>query len=306
MAELPRILPIRKSSVPTLGIAWGIILLFSILPDILFNELAGTTPPWLFWVKLAAFSTCLVLSLVLPSLRSLRGFFLVVLAIFLLERFLVPFLYRLGWTPSSFGGAAIVQKLLPVQFPRFVMSLAVIVLLLAITGSRRRIFLRLGEVNATAKPIPYVLTDPPRWGRLGIYIAAALTGGVLVFVLVSGGFPSGGVILKTLPLLPVILLLAANNAFGEEMIYRASLLSTLEVPLGASQALLTSSVLFGIGHYYGVPYGALGVIMSTFAGWLLGKAMLETRGMFWSWLIHFCMDVSIFFLMAVGSVTPGG
>jgi len=62
----------------------------------------------------------------------------------------------------------------------------------------------------------------------------------------------------------------------------------------------------GIGHYFGVPYGVVGVIMASFLGWMLGKAMLETRGFFWAWLIHFVQDVLIFTFMAAGSITPGG
>jgi hypothetical protein len=46
--------------------------------------------------------------------------------------------------------------------------------------------------------------------------------------------------------------------------------------------------------------------MSTFLGWMLGKAMLETRGFFWAWFIHFWQDVAIFSFMAIGAVTAGG
>ncbi len=38
----------------------------------------------------------------------------------------------------------------------------------------------------------------------------------------------------------------------------------------------------------------------------MGKTMLETRGFTWAWVIHFWMDVVIFFCMALGSVRPGG
>lgn len=41
-------------------------------------------------------------------------------------------------------------------------------------------------------------------------------------------------------------------------------------------------------------------------GWMLGMAMLETRGFFWAWIIHFIQDVLIFSFTAVGSITPGG
>jgi membrane protease YdiL (CAAX protease family) len=106
-------------------------------------------------------------------------------------------------------------------------------------------------------------------------------------------------------MLPMVLLLAAMNAFSEEMTYRASLLAGLEPTLGWRQSLWITALFFGLGHYFGVPYGPLGVAMSTFLGWILGKAMLETRGFFWAWFIHFLQDVLIFSFMAAGSIATG-
>ena len=106
--------------------------------------------------------------------------------------------------------------------------------------------------------------------------------------------------------MPFILLFAAANAFGEEMIYRAPELGALQPVVGGGQALLMTALFFGIGHFYGVPYGLLGVAMSSVAGWFLGRSMLETRGFFWAWFIHFLMDVCIFTFLAAGSVAAGG
>jgi membrane protease YdiL (CAAX protease family) len=102
------------------------------------------------------------------------------------------------------------------------------------------------------------------------------------------------------------LLLATMNAFSEELTYRASLLGVLNGLIAPRQALFLTAAFFGLAHYYGVPYGIIGVIMSTFLGWMLGKAMLETRGFFWAWFIHFCQDVAIFSFMAIGAVSAGG
>jgi hypothetical protein len=63
---------------------------------------------------------------------------------------------------------------------------------------------------------------------------------------------------------------------------------------------------FGIGHFYGIPYGVIGVLMAGFLGWWLGKSMLETRGLWWAWFIHFVQDVWIFAFAVVGSIVPGG
>jgi membrane protease YdiL (CAAX protease family) len=110
----------------------------------------------------------------------------------------------------------------------------------------------------------------------------------------------------TLPYLPIVLLGAVLNAFNEEVTYRSTLLASLEPVIGPRSALWISAVFFGSAHYYGVPYGVIGVLMATFLGWILGKAMLETRGFFWAWFIHFLQDLVIFFFLAMGSVTPGG
>jgi len=50
------------------------------------------------------------------------------------------------------------------------------------------------------------------------------------------------------------------------------------------------SVFFGLSARYGVPSGLLGVFLSSFLGWFLGKSMIETKGFFWAWLIHFLPD----------------
>ena len=104
----------------------------------------------------------------------------------------------------------------------------------------------------------------------------------------------------------MVLLAAALNAFNEEITYRASFLSVLEGPLGQRRALLLTAAYFGILHYYGIPYGAVGVVLAGLLDWILGKSMLETRGMFWAWFIHFWQDVWIFSFLAIGSITPGG
>jgi hypothetical protein len=53
-------------------------------------------------------------------------------------------------------------------------------------------------------------------------------------------------------------------------------------------------------------YLVVGVLLASFLGWILAKSMLETRGMFWAWFIHFWQDVWIFSFLAIGSIVPGG
>ncbi|MDQ2698996.1 MAG: CPBP family intramembrane metalloprotease, partial [Actinomycetota bacterium] len=110
---------------------------------------------------------------------------------------------------------------------------------------------------------------------------------------------TGTALVALLPLAPAILLYAALNAFSEEMAYRAPLLATLEPAVGGHSALWQSAVFFGVAHYFGIPGGLIGAVLSIFMGWMLSKAMLETRGLFWAWWIHFLSDVVIFSAVAL-------
>jgi len=49
----------------------------------------------------------------------------------------------------------------------------------------------------------------------------------------------------------------------------------LEDIIGGKHALYLTSLYFGIGHFYGVPSGVIGIILSSFLGYILGKSMLE-------------------------------
>ena len=113
-------------------------------------------------------------------------------------------------------------------------------------------------------------------------------------------------LIQALPLLPAVFLLAVMNSFSEEMNYRASQLAVLQGALSNRHALLLTAAYFGIGHYYGVPYGIIGVLMAGILGWLPGKSMVETKGFLWAWFIHFLQDVMIFSFMAIGSIAAGG
>ena len=105
-----------------------------------------------------------------------------------------------------------------------------------------------------------------------------------------------------LPLLPFVVIFAAMNAFSEEMSFRAALLAPLDGKVTRQQSLLLTAFFFGIAHWDGMPNGVTGVLMSGVLGWLLGKSMLETRGYFWAWFIHFTQDIIVFAFVALGMI----
>ena len=233
------------------------------------------------------------------ALRPLRNFFVIMLVFFGLARllplvdFTIPALQRL------FGGSVFDVRMQAEQTGKLVVSLLMIAALLVLGYKRRQFFLARGDLGTPMQPVALLgFPKPDPWYRFalqwGVYIAAALA----VFQYL-GLRPSGDLALKTLPLLPSILFYAALNAFNEEMTYRAPMLATLEPLAGSHQSLWMAAYFFGIAHYFGTPGGLLGGFLSIFMGWILGKAMLETRGLFWAWWIHFLSDVVIFTFLSM-------
>lgn len=204
-------------------------------------------------------------------------------------------------------GSGFTNHMLGSQVLRVGVAAVMIAALLGLRYRPRDFFLAKGDLNATAAPVRWLGIDKPmRWRRLGSISALCISGGMLVF-LVIGGRPSLGSVARTLPFLPMVLVLAAMNAFAEEVSFRGTLLAPLlRNGMSQSQAVLLTAAFFGIGHYYGVPYGVVGVIMAGLLGWYLGKCMAETKGFVWPWFIHFLQDVLIFSFMAIVAVTAGG
>jgi membrane protease YdiL (CAAX protease family) len=174
---------------------------------------------------------------------------------------------------------------------------------LLLTGHKRQdFFLAKGKIDAPVEPSKLLgMRKPEPWTRIGS-IFAVVFGTVMFVFLVLSSRPSLNSFGQALPLIPVALLIAAINAFNEEFTLRAAPLSQLWSTLGKQQALMITTAFFGLGHFYGIPWGVLGVLLSSFLGWFLGKSMLETRGFFWAWLIHFIPDAFIFTFFAISAV----
>jgi membrane protease YdiL (CAAX protease family) len=285
--------------------AWGCMLLVSTLPDVILQEAVKVALPWLFWGKVVFLAAALAAAAAWKRLRPLWTFLTALLVLYLAEWFFQDFVAGLpGWQKSYQRGFFTVD-MFGSQMLRLGAALAVVILMLALKRRWSAFFLVKGDLNASAAPIPLLMSRPVGWRRLGWILAACISLGTLAFLLLASQTPPETVMLA-LPLLPAVIVLAAMNAFSEEMSYRAGLLATLQDAIDPGQALLVTAAFFGLGHYYGVPYGILGVLMAGVLGWLLGKSMLETKGFFWAWFIHFLQDVLIFSFTAIGSVVPGG
>jgi len=265
---------------------WAIMLGVSLLPDILWHELAGGDTRWLFWAKIACLAAVVGASLVWKPIRALRNFVVLLLAIYVAEK-LVGQLTVLPFWQGWFGGAgaSFAVSMAGIQFGRLLVSLLMIGVLLALGYRRGDFFLVRGQVDAPIKPVRWLgFPKPEPWTRFGGQWVIYISLGLLAFLSI-GGRPSLQSFLQAAPMLPAVLVLAAMNAFNEELSYRSTLLAGMERVVGSQHALWNAALFFGLAHYFGVPYGIVGVLMSTFLGWMLGKSMLETRGFFWAWFI---------------------
>jgi len=288
-------------------VAWGTMLSVSVLPNALLHELRVPEPPWLVWAKMGLLLALAVATFFWSVLRSIRHFFLVVFAIFATEEIVSRVTSSIiwqGWFAPE--GAGFTRTMLGEQLGRLTVALLIVGVLLGLGYRRREFFLVRGQLDAPITPVGWLgFPEPVPWTHFGKRFSLYIAGVLLVFLIASGR-PSLTSVVGAIPMLPAVVLLAAMNAFSEEMTYKASMLATLEPAVGSRHALWNTALFFGIGHYFGVPYGVIGVIMASFLGWILGKAMLETRGFFWAWFIHFIQDILIFYLMAIGSIAAGG
>lgn len=171
---------------------------------------------------------------------------------------------------------------------------------------RQLFYLARGDMAAPVEPVKWLgIKAGVKWDKLGRDFAFILSLGTLAFLMIAGHPPLSSLV-KAVPFLPAVLLAAAMNAFYEEITYKAGFLAVLVESVGKQPALWLLAAYFGFLHYYGVPYGIIGVLMAGFLGWFLAKSMIETGGLFWAWFLHFLQDVLIFAFMAIGSITPGG
>jgi hypothetical protein len=293
---------------PMSNIAWIFMLLASALPIIVIREVIHTdiSEPWRLGLPVLVMSMGLLITLVWKRMSPLRPFFILFSVLGMVEWLVytqigdMP-LWKAWQSDSSFNISMMASQTL-----KMIVTLVVIAALFFLKKKREAFFLVKGDTNAAVEPVKWMgVKEGERWNKFGRNFAVILSLGTLTFLILAGR-PSLDSVLKILPFLPVILLAAMMNAFSEEVTYKASFLSVLEDVIGKNHALWLMAVYFGIGHFYGVPYGIIGVLMAGFLGWFLGKSMLETRGLFWAWFIHFVQDVLIFAFIAIGSIVTGG
>ncbi len=285
------------------AIAWVVTLLVSSLADIVCFELAGAVPLWLLWAKVGLLGVLILLGWLWNPLRALRPFFVMLLAITALMRANAWLLGSSAWaawqTERSFAIAAMTAQLIEMA-----VAVLLIGLLFLLRKRRSRFFLVWGDRPAVAEPIKWLgqKSPGPLW-RFGlVFTWSSMVAQFLMFILPIS--PAAGTVRQFLPLIPLVLLLAASNGFNEEIILRVAPISPVYEVVGRTNAIWMAAVLFGLAHYIGgIPSGIPGVLITAVLGWFFGKCMLDSKGFFWPWLFHAVQDILPFTLMALSAIS---
>ena len=295
--------PAGHSRAPSIAIAWVVTLLVSSLSDILCFELAGAVPLWLLWAKASLLGVLILLGWLWNPLRALRPFFVMLLAITVLMRANAWLLDSSAWAAWQSKQSCAIAAMTAQVFEMAV-ALLLIGLLFLLRKRRQRFFLVWGDRPAVAEQIRGLgqKSPGPLW-RFGLVITlVVVVAQVLMFILPLS--PAAGTLRQFLPLIPLVLLLAASNGFSEEIILRVAPISPVYEIVGRTNAIWMAAALFGLAHYIGgIPSGIPGVLITAVLGWFFGKCMLDSKGFFWPWLFHAMQDILPFTLMALSAIS---
>ena len=234
-------------------------MLASSLGLILWREFAGAEPYWLPWINAIGLIALFSLTLIRANLKPLRSFVLILLIMFF-------FGFGGGWqfgvipfVRSSSLGSAGKAKFLGVyrqsstHLLRLSPALVILSFLLLKGRKRQDFFLTKGKIDAPVEPSRLLgMKKPEPWTRIGTIFAVVFASVTFVYLMLSST-PSVDAFIKALPLIPAALLIAVINAFNEEFTLRAAPISELLSAVGKKQALMITTVFFGLGHFYGVP-----------------------------------------------------
>lgn len=281
-----------------LTFAWVGTLLASFLTNVIWKEIFGGDIQTGFYIRLGLSLILLLLTFVWSATRPLRGYWLVILALILGDIAASALQGLPAWQAIWSSSPSWFVQNLGVQLPRLILTLFAWIALIMMGMKRKDYFFMVGQLDALNEPIPWLgekQIEP--WTRYGRRWAVSMF--IVALIVISLGFrPSLESLGKIVPLFPAILVFAILNSFNENFASRASLLPQLLPVFGKAQSLLLPAVFFGMWHYYGFPPGT-GMILPIFLGWVSAKAMVETKGFFWSWAIQVPLDVIVFSIYAV-------
>lgn len=275
--------------------AWVIVLLLTV-PEIILRAFLQVDTSWMLAARLILLAGLFALSFAWQLIRPLRGFLLVMLVIYGVEGWFFGTLVPQTQVYQNVFGSSVNLAFFGERLLRIGAVLVMLLVLLGMGLKRRDFFLAVGDLKATAEPAKGfgVPRTPEPWTKFGRNYAL-ISVGILLFFMIPALQPSLSNF--SLGLLLFAMLCAAMNSFAEEFLYRSALLPQVLPLFGKSASLLLVPAWFGLAHYFGVPSGITGVLITAIGGWFFAKSMIETRGIAWAWFLHFLADFVVYMVI---------
>ena len=294
-------LAVFESVKTRLGIAWGAVLIGSALPELLLglpypSALFNT---WLSVTKAMLLVLMLLSTVLIRQTAPLRALVAMLLTLHLAMGTFGALVSSSAWR-QTLGRIEnpFIRTMVDVQFVRVAVTLAVLAVLFLLYRAPKKFYLQPGAMGVPATRVAWLgISGAGSWNRVGTVLTAILSLGTLAFLSIAMR-PAVSALPQVLSMLPFTLLFSTTNALGEEITYRLALLAPAVGVVTSGHAMMMSAVYFGLGHYYGIPSGALGVVMAGFLGWLACRSVLDTKGVAWAFAMHVVQDIWIFWFMA--------
>ena len=158
-------------------------------------------------------------------------------------------------------------------------------------------YLRIGNLTSYVRAEPMIHLRPRRkdhWTVVGIDGTIIVAVVSILMMHVPRIVYNGLQVDMMVKILPIAIVFSFINSFTEEILMRLGLIVSLKGVVSERKIPLICGLIYGCTQYWSAPGGFLGVITGIALGWFLAKSVLETRGLFWAWLIHFVRDVVVY------------
>ena len=184
------------------------------------------------------------------------------------------------------------------QMVMVLLAIVTLGVIFILANETRLYYFRIHKIDGPIIPEKILGINPKpteSWKHLGrnfTIIITVVTAIIIYFQIINGKT----IELNLFPILFFVVVFAITNSFAEEVMFRLSFVSiVMNEKLNPIVAKVLGAIIFGGIHFWGAPGGIVGVIVAAFLGWFLTKSIIETKGFFWAWFIHFCQDVVILF-----------
>jgi len=177
------------------------------------------------------------------------------------------------------------------------LALACILFLYKYFSLATNTYLRVGNLTSHVRAEPMIHLRPRRkdhWTVVGVDGTIIVAVVSILMMHVPRIVYNGLQVEMMAKILPIAIVFSFINSFTEEILMRLGLIVSLKGVVSERKIPIYCGLIYGVTQYWSAPGGFLGVITGAALGWFLAKSVLETRGLFWAWLIHFVRDVVVY------------